>query len=283
MERMKVSLALLLFSPEMTAALQTCQAYDVYGFQSIQPTIDFSKKFWRWWEMHDITNRTQYVQQRKEDKMPFYCEDDPRLDWLKVDFLNWLDDWRAESQAILEKEEKERRVNAANEKEEAKTRKASEVAVQKEDEENVKSKKPQKRKIFLTNETYKAIKLTTNSTVDCIRYLLKESKILDVLTSKMTTDDIERTHGALRHYCGHNDHPTAAAALAAAEKMARTALARCSMNCNVPLKTQRGAAKIGVVDQLMRQRPKERERAHSVLTNLPPELSKILQELVYPR
>lgn len=275
MERMKVLLALLLFSPEMTAALETCQAYDVYGFQNIQPTIDFLKRFWRWWEMHDVSNSTQFVQQRKEDKMPFYSEDDPRLTWLQEDFVKWLDEWKAESDAILKQEEATQKLKQAQEKQVAKNKNTATVT----GEEAGPKKITAKSKIFLTNETYKALRLTTNSTVDCIKYLLKECDFLYVLTAKMTTDEIERVHGSLRHFCGHNDHPTAAAALAAADKMARTALARSSMNCNVPLQTPKGAAKTGAVQALTRQRPKERPRAQIVLANLPPELSKILEEL----
>ena len=273
---MNVKLALLLFSPEMTAALQTCQAYDAYGFQSIQPTIEFLKKFWRWWEIHDISNGTQFVQQRREDKMPFYSEHDPRLFWLQDDFLKWLDDWKEESDVILQKEEAERKLREAQEKKEAKNKKTVAVTAE---EDSATKKNQAKRKIFLTNETYKALRFTTNSTVDCIRYLLKECDFLYVLTAKWTTDEIERVHGTLRHFCGHNDHPTAAAVLAAAEKIARTALARSSMDCNVPLRTPRGAAKTGAVQLLTRQRPKERPRAQTVLTNLPPELTKILEEL----
>ena len=121
--------------------------------------------------------------------------------------------------------------------------------------------------------------MTTNSTVECIRYMLTECNILYCLTRDMTTDEIERMHGSLRHYCGHNDHPTVAAALAAADKIARTALARASMDCNVPLYTVRGATRAGIVQVLTRKRPNERPRAREILLNLTPELKKILDEL----
>ena len=109
----------------MTATLRVAQEFGLYGFQDIDATIDFLEKFWRWWEMHDICNRTQYVQQRREDKMPFYSVDDPRLSWLQEDFLNWLDEWKKESDAILAMEGAQRMAQEAKDKKEAKKTKAT--------------------------------------------------------------------------------------------------------------------------------------------------------------
>lgn len=56
MERMKVKPALDIFRPEMTAALELMGHYKIPGFENDQPLIEFLKFFWKWWEIHDISN-----------------------------------------------------------------------------------------------------------------------------------------------------------------------------------------------------------------------------------
>jgi hypothetical protein len=57
--------------------------------------------------------------------MPFYSVDDPRLSWLQEDFLNWLDEWKKESDAILAMEGAQRMAQEAKDKKEAKKTKAT--------------------------------------------------------------------------------------------------------------------------------------------------------------
>jgi hypothetical protein len=85
-----------------------------------------------------------------------------------------------------------------------------------------------------TKETLDAIILTSRSTANFIKYLLN-SGLQFVLTRRFSTDNIERFHGAVRNYCGNNDHPTVGHALSAIERINRTLLAMTSMQCNTPL------------------------------------------------
>jgi hypothetical protein len=89
----------------------------------------------------------------------------------------------------------------------------------------------------LTKETLEAIIFTSRSTANCIKYLL-DGGLHFVLTRRFSTDNIERFHGAVRNYCGNNDHPTVGQCLSAIERINRTQLAITSMNCNTPLLTE---------------------------------------------
>jgi hypothetical protein len=65
-----------------------------------------------------------------------------------------------------------------------------------------------------------------------------DSGLLFVLKRRFSTDNIERFHGAVRNYCGNNDHPAVSHALSAIERINRTQLAMTSMECNTPLVTK---------------------------------------------
>lgn len=89
----------------------------------------------------------------------------------------------------------------------------------------------------LTKETLDAIIFTSRSTANCIRYLLQNG-LKFVMTRRFSTDNIERFHGSVRHFCGSNDHPSVAQCLSAIEKISRTQLALTSMSSNTPLLTE---------------------------------------------
>lgn len=84
-----------------------------------------------------------------------------------------------------------------------------------------------------TKETLEAIIFTSRSTANCVTYLLNGG-FQFVLTRRFTTDNIERFHGAIRNYCGNNDHPSVGQCLSAIERINRTQLAITSMSCNTP-------------------------------------------------
>lgn len=70
---------------------------------------------------------------RDEDRKHFGMIDDERLEWLEGDFLVYLQSWKDFARNIAPKKEKS------------------------------------KTQTFLTRETYQAIKITTMSTIACIR------------------------------------------------------------------------------------------------------------------
>lgn len=233
MERMRVRWAYDVFRPEVVAALKLLNHYKIPGFENVHPLIEFLTMFYRWWQIHDVCNTSQYIRFRMADKMPFYGPNDERLIWLETTFLPWLLRWK----------------NGANSNQ------------------------------FLTQETYEAIVLTTKSTIACVRYLLSQGFNF-VLTRKFSTDKLEGLHGAVRHFCGSNDHPDGAAALSAMEKIIRTGLARASIHTNVPLYSQKKmmATKSTLITTVAKK-TNSIPRAKEFLQKLSVEELKILSEL----
>ena len=85
---------------------------------------------------------------------------------------------------------------------------------------------------FLSKETYLAVKLTTESSVKCIKFLLN-SGFHYVLTRKLNSDDIESFFSALRHMSGSNDMTNANNCIQNIHKMLVTGIVSASVNGNV--------------------------------------------------
>lgn len=88
-----------------------------------------------------------------------------------------------------------------------------------------------------TKETLEAIIFTSRSTANCVKYLLNGG-FQFVVSRRFTTDNIERFHGAIRNYCGNNDHLSVGQCLSTIERINRTQLAITSMSCNTSLVTK---------------------------------------------
>ena len=88
---------------------------------------------------------------------------------------------------------------------------------------------------FLTAETFEAIVITTKSTIGKISYLLDTAGFKFVLTRKFNSDNLERKFSALRQANGGNYNMEAKAAIYGIEKLLRTGITYCAINCNVSL------------------------------------------------
>ncbi|EFX64126.1 hypothetical protein DAPPUDRAFT_118526 [Daphnia pulex] len=88
---------------------------------------------------------------------------------------------------------------------------------------------------FLTVETFTAIVITTKSTIAKISYLLDTAGFKFVLTRKFNSDSLERKFSALRQTNGGNYNMEAKAAIYGVEKLLRTGITYCAINCNVSL------------------------------------------------
>ncbi|KAM7281110.1 uncharacterized protein ISCGN_006467 [Ixodes scapularis] len=86
---------------------------------------------------------------------------------------------------------------------------------------------------FLTTETYKALLLTTYSTVACVQHLLTKEEFGFVLTRKFSSDAIESLFGSLRRSQGCNDRLSVRAAFSGIEKILKTGLITASQQSNV--------------------------------------------------
>ena len=94
LEKMNVKRAKLLFSDPVTAALETCSSVASEHFVDkggLQATLRFMKMMKKWFDIHDICNRTQGHFSRNVDKLHFFTISDERLEWLVDVFLPYLE------------------------------------------------------------------------------------------------------------------------------------------------------------------------------------------------
>jgi len=93
-------------------------------------------------QVHNVCNKTQHVRTRNSNLKQFWDVKDERLKWMTDCFLPYIETWRQNAKN-LDIQEKA----LAHEKKEQWIQKFH----------------------FLTQETYQALRITTLSTVDCIR------------------------------------------------------------------------------------------------------------------
>ncbi|KAH7974015.1 hypothetical protein HPB49_008410 [Dermacentor silvarum] len=94
-EKMGVRTAIQIFSPPVTAALSflkdqaghTCDA----KFASVGPTVEFMANMYRWFVLMDVSNCQQHIHQNNPDTRQFSDAEDPRLHWLELVFLEYVE------------------------------------------------------------------------------------------------------------------------------------------------------------------------------------------------
>ena len=134
---------------------------------------------------------------------------------------------------------------------------------------------------FLTIETFKAITITTKSSIAKITFLINTTGFKYVLTRKFNSNNLERKFSALPQANGRNYNMEAKAAIYGVEKLLRTAITYCAMNGNVTFsrkKQQRSNKKFLRATSV--KVPKE--RALNVLRQLQIEELVVLDELKRP-
>lgn len=94
-DKMNVGRAVLIFSPPVTAALEfLCQNSTrhpkAFQFKDAHATITYMKNIYKWFSIHDVSNRQQHATSRNENKKHFFSLDDERLSWLENDFLQYI-------------------------------------------------------------------------------------------------------------------------------------------------------------------------------------------------
>lgn len=75
------------------AALETCSSVASEHFpdkESLQATVKFMQIIKKWFDIHDICNRTQGHVSRNYDKLHFFSLSDERLQWLIETFLPYV-------------------------------------------------------------------------------------------------------------------------------------------------------------------------------------------------
>ena len=108
----------------------------------------------------------------KPSLVPFSTVDDARFSWLRNVFLQYFEDWL---QSIENRGDN--------------------------------FSKRAKNKMFISRETYKGLKISVNSIIEAVQFLLQH-EVRYVLTERFSQDSLENYFGRQRGMGGRKDNPT---------------------------------------------------------------------------
>lgn len=101
-EKMNVQRAVQLFSPEVSASIDflrinsTAHA-NAHEFKYASATVRYLEVCYKWWQIHNVSNRTHFIQIQDQNKMHFFDVSDERLCWLEVEYPAYLEEIGQES------------------------------------------------------------------------------------------------------------------------------------------------------------------------------------------
>ncbi|KAK8769863.1 hypothetical protein V5799_013673 [Amblyomma americanum] len=97
-EKMNVSRAVDIFSPQVTSVLRFLQQHrhrlGAPGFEDCLPTVEFMETVYKWFSARNIKSTTFCTASRDAWKMPFYSASDERLQWLEAECLDYFASWK---------------------------------------------------------------------------------------------------------------------------------------------------------------------------------------------
>lgn len=100
-EKMNVKRAVEVLSPDVTSALECLKEQAGHSchpcFAAGGPTIVFMKNMYRWFVLHDTSNKQQHVQQRFPDVRHYDDPNDERLEWLEVAFPLYIEELKKQA------------------------------------------------------------------------------------------------------------------------------------------------------------------------------------------
>ena len=163
---MNVRLATQILSKSVANVL-----YEYYP-QEMHATAELCDFMDAFFDCLNVRNQVEGTKTRKEFLRPYRDIDDPRFNWLKKDFLNYLSQWK----------------ESINHREGNFTRNARD-------------------RMFISRQTYEGLQITVNSVVEATRFLLKEGMPF-VLTERYNQDVLEEYFGRHRSLGRRNDNPT---------------------------------------------------------------------------
>ncbi len=136
-------------------------------------TAEFCDMMNNFFDCTNVRSLTEHVRKMNSFIMPYESPEDERLTWLKDVFLNYLDNWK---QSIS-------------------TREGNYTP-------------DERQRMFLSSQTYEGLKITVNSHIEVIKFLLAEG-FKYVLTERFMQDVLEDYFGHQREKGRRSDNPTA--------------------------------------------------------------------------
>ena len=143
------------------------------GDPSVVGTAMFCRMINDFFDCSNVRSTTEHERKRNDRIKPYESVDDERLVWMKDTFLKYLEEWKSSTQ----------------------TREGSFTATERE-------------KMFLSRQTYEGFKITVNSHVEAVKFLLSEG-FKYVLSERFMQDVIEDYFGHQRTVRGRSDNPSA--------------------------------------------------------------------------
>lgn len=104
-EKMNVLHAVQVFSPAVSATLEymknnNFRLISQVDFSEAGPTVRFMKNVYKFFTVHDISDKTQHLRRNNPDSMMFYSPADERLRWLRDDFCKYIQEVQESSKAL---------------------------------------------------------------------------------------------------------------------------------------------------------------------------------------
>ena len=83
-----------LFSPPVTAGIKYLVVQDGvwnYNFTTSLAIVEYMEMMYKFFQIHDVSDRVQHIRQRNEDCTPYVSVDDEKLRWMMYTFPQYVD------------------------------------------------------------------------------------------------------------------------------------------------------------------------------------------------
>jgi hypothetical protein len=103
LEKMKVKLAVQIFSPPVTASLRYLAHHaseEFSHFKECMATVKYLENMYKFFQLHDVSNRSQHFRQRDLNTAPYTDTYDARLLWLEQEFPGYIEDIQTTSKSM---------------------------------------------------------------------------------------------------------------------------------------------------------------------------------------
>jgi hypothetical protein len=102
-EKIKVYLAVQIFSPRVTASLVYLADHggeELAHFKDCTATVKYMETIYKFFQLHDVSNKTQHIHQRDANTAPYNNINDARLSWLNGEFIQYINDIQSSSENL---------------------------------------------------------------------------------------------------------------------------------------------------------------------------------------
>ena len=142
-----------------------------FGTDESKGTATFCEMMDNFFDCMNVRSYKEADYKRKPFLKPYSSQSDPRFDWLKNVFIKYLRDWKASI-----------------------SNRPGEFS------------KTEKAKMFLSQQTYEGLIISSKSLIECVRFLLSEGMEC-VLTERFCQDPVEEYFGAQRKLGRRSENP----------------------------------------------------------------------------